>query len=498
MNKIYDIFVVGGGINGCGIARDAASRGYSVILAEKNDLSSGTSSASSKLIHGGLRYLENYEFALVRKALKERDVLIKIAPHIVRESRFLMPYNKGLRPIWMLRLGMWLYDNLYFSKYLKRSSFIRFASHPSKSTLLDSFTKGFEYSDCKADDSRLTILNAIDAKDLGAVVKTRTTVKSIKQVDSVWEIETIDSITDHQEAFKAKIIVNATGPWVDKFLQNGYKEPNVNNIRLVKGSHIVVKKMFEHDYSYVFQNEDGRVFFAIPWENEFTFIGTTDIDFNEDLDNFSASEKEISYICNSANNYFTNKISENDVISHWSGVRPIFDDSDKAAQKASRDYVIKKVDQDNDSVLINIFGGKLTTFRQLSEDVVDLIGPILGNTKSSSTSKAYLPGGNFLLSERKKLMSDLSKKYKFLSYDYLNNLFNLYGTRIDQVLKGVSKLDDLGINFGKNLYQSEVDYLMKEEFALFPEDITERRTKLYLFLDKKNLKDLDKYMAKNR
>jgi len=240
------------------------------------------------------------------------------------------------------------------------------------------------------------------------------------------------------------------------------------------------------------------VFFAIPWENEFTFIGTTDIDFNEDLDNFSASEKEISYICNSANNYFTNKISENDVISHWSGVRPIFDDSDKAAQKASRDYVIKKVDQDNDSVLINIFGGKLTTFRQLSEDVVDLIGPILGNTKSSSTSKAYLPGGNFLLSERKKLMSDLSKKYKFLSYDYLNNLFNLYGTRIDQVLKGVSKLDDLGINFGKNLYQSEVDYLMKEEFALFPEDITERRTKLYLFLDKRNLKDLDVYMAKKR
>ena len=498
MNKVYDIFVVGGGINGCGVARDAAGRGYSVILAEKNDLASGTSSASSKLIHGGLRYLENYEFALVRKALKERDVLVKIAPHIVRESRFLMPYNKGLRPIWMLRLGMWLYDNLYSSKYLKRSSFVWFTSHPSKLTLLDSFTKGFEYSDCKADDARLTILNAIDAKDLGAVVKTRTIVKSIKQVDSIWEIETIDSITGQQEVFKAKIIVNATGPWVDKFLQSGHKEPNVNNIRLIKGSHVVVKKMFEHDYSYIFQNEDGRVFFAIPWEDEFTFIGTTDIDFNEDLDNFSASEKEISYICNSANNYFTNKISENDVISHWSGVRPIFDDSDKAAQKASRDYVIKKVDQDNDSALINVFGGKLTTFRQLSEDVVDLIGPILGNTKSSSTSKTYLPGGNFSLSEKENLIIGLSKKYDFLGYKYLEKLFNLYGTRITQILKGVLKLDDLGINFGKDLYQSEVDYLMKEEFALFPEDITERRTKLYLFLDKKNLKDLDKYMAKNR
>ena len=498
MNKVYDIFVVGGGINGCGVARDAAGRGYSVILAEKNDLSSGTSSASSKLIHGGLRYLENYEFALVRKSLKERDVLVKIAPHIVRESRFLMPYNQGLRPIWMLRLGVWLYDNLFFSKYLKRSSFVRFASHPSKSTLLDSFTKGFEYSDCKADDSRLTILNAIDAKNLGAVVKTRTSVKSIKQVDSVWEIETIDSITGQQEVFKAKVIVNATGPWIDKFLQSGHNESNVNNIRLVKGSHVVVKKMFEHDYSYIFQNEDGRVFFAIPWENEFTFIGTTDIDFNEDLDNFSASEKEISYICNSANNYFTNKISENDVVSHWSGVRPLFDDSDNSAQKASRDYVIKKVDQDNDSALINVFGGKLTAFRQLSEDVVDLIDSVLGKNNPCLTSKVHLPGGDFLLNKEDDLMNKLRKKYDYLDLGYLERLFNLYGTRAELVLNKVSSISDLGINFGKDLYQSEVDYLMKEEFALFPEDITERRTKLYLFLDENNLKELGKYMEKNR
>jgi glycerol-3-phosphate dehydrogenase len=498
MKDLYDVFVIGGGINGCGVARDASGRGYSVYLAEKSDIASGTSSASSKLIHGGLRYLESYDFSLVRKALKERDVLVRIAPHIVRGSRFLMPYSKGLRPVWMLRLGMLLYDNLYFSKYLKRSSFVRFASHPSKLTLLDSFTKGFEYSDCQVDDSRLTLLNAIDAKNLGSIIKTRTIVKSINQINNIWEVETLDLITGQQETIKAKVVVNATGPWIDKFLRSGHNEPNANNIRLVKGSHIVVKKMFEHNYSYIFQNEDGRIFFAIPWEGEFTFIGTTDVDFNEDLDNFSASEEEITYICESVNKYFKKKILRNEVVGHWSGVRPLFDDSGQSAQKASRDYIIKEDSRTKDSALINVFGGKLTTFRQLSEDVVDLIDLILGSNNPCLTFKVHLPGGDFHLDKEEDLMNKLSKKYEYLDLDYLQRLFKSYGTRVNLVLKGVSKLEDLGINFGKDLYQSEVDYLMREEFALFPDDITERRTKLYLFLNKKNLKDLDKYMAKNR
>ena len=372
------------------------------------------------------------------------------------------------------------------------------SSHESQGVLLDSYSKGFEYSDCSADDSRLTILNAVDAKKFGAHISTRTFVNKIKQIDNIWEIQTINSLTGESQAVKAKVVINATGPWVDTFLKDSYQKSSANNIRLVKGSHVVLKKMFEHDYSYIFQNEDGRVFFAIPWENEFTFIGTTDIDFNEDLDNFSASEKEISYICNSANNYFTNKISENDVVSHWSGVRPLFDDSDNSAQKASRDYVIKKVDQDNDSALINVFGGKLTAFRQLSEDVVDLIDSVLGKNNPCLTSKVHLPGGDFLLNDKEALIHDLSKKYDYLDLDYLERLFNLYGTRAGLVLSKVFAIGDLGLNFGKSLYQVEVDYLMQEEFALTPEDITERRTKLYLFFDENNLKELGKYMEKNR
>ena len=498
MKTTYDVFVIGGGVNGCGIARDAAGRGYSVYLAEKNDIASGTSSASSKLIHGGLRYLENYEFSFVRKALKERDTLISIAPHIVKEVRFILPYHKGLRPAWILKLGMMLYDNLYSSKFIKSSTSINIKSHVSQLTLLDSYSKGFEYSDCMADDSRLTVLNAIDAKKLGSFISTRTIVSNIKQVNNIWEINTVNSITGKNQTIKAKVVINATGPWIDNFLSNSYKQTNANNIRLVKGSHIVVNKIFNHNYSYLFQNSDGRIFFAIPWEDEFTFIGTTDVDFNEDLDNFSISEDEISYIITSANKYFDNKISKNDVISHWSGVRPLYDNTKQKAQKASRDYVIREDSRVDDSALINIFGGKLTTFRQLSEEVVDLIESILGNKKPSLTSKTHLPGGDFQISEKESLINNLSKKYDYLDIEYLKRLFKLYGTRTSIVLKRVSSIDDLGINFGKNLYQVEVDYLMQEEFALFPDDITERRTKLYLFLDKNNLKELGNYMEKNR
>jgi glycerol-3-phosphate dehydrogenase len=498
MKTTYDVFVIGGGVNGCGIARDAAVRGYSVYLAEKNDIASGTSSASSKLIHGGLRYLENYEFSFVRKALKERDTLISIAPHIVKEARFILPYHKGLRPAWILKLGLKLYDNLYSSKFIKRSNSINIKSHDTQTTLLDSYSKGFEYSDCIADDSRLTVLNAIDAKKLGSFISTRTIVSNIKQINNTWEIKTVNSITGENQTIKAKVVINATGPWIDNFLRNAYKQTNASNVRLVKGSHIVVKKIFDHNYSYLFQNSDGRIFFAIPWEDEFTFIGTTDVDFNEDLDNFSISEDEINYIITSANKYFSNKISRNDVISHWSGVRPLFDNAKQEAQKASRDYVIREDSRVADSALINVFGGKLTTFRQLSEEVVDLIESILGNKKPSLTSKTHLPGGDFQISEKESLINDLSKKYDYLNIEYLKRLFQLYGTRISLVLKRVSSINDLGINFGKNLYQVEVDYLMQEEFALFPDDITERRTKLYLFLDKNNLKELGNYMEKNR
>ena len=498
MITVYDVFVIGGGVNGCGIARDAAGRGYSVYLSEKNDIASATSSASSKLIHGGLRYLENFEFSLVRASLKERDILIKIAPHIMREMRFVLPHHNKLRPVWLLKLGMLLYDNLYSSKYVKRSSYIKLPFHESKSTLKEAFTKGFEYSDCITDDARLTVLNAADAKRLGGNVNTRTMVKNMEQKNGVWNIEVMNTISNETKYVQAKVVVNATGPWVDHFLKNRTKQTKVDNVRLVKGSHIVVKKLFNHSYAYILQNSDSRVFFAVPWENEFTFIGTTDVDFKDSLDSFSASDDEINYLCESANQYFRSNITSNDVIKRWSGVRPLYDDGSIKAQKASRDYTIKIDSQDNNSALINIFGGKMTTFRQLSEDVVNKVGSILGEKKSPWTSDVHLPGGDFSLTEKAKIVVGLAKKYDYLDVDFIQRLFNLYGTRVEHILKNVSSIDDLGLHFGRDLYQVEVDYLMQEEFALYPEDVLERRTKLYLFLDYDKIESLDNYMQKKK
>ena len=498
MDNLYDVFVIGGGVNGCGVARDAAGRGYSVYLAEKSDIASGTSSASSKLIHGGLRYLENFEFSLVRESLRERDILIKIAPHLIKEMRFILPHHNKLRPVWLLKLGMLLYDNLYSSKYIKRSSYIRLPFHESKSTLKDAFKKGFEYSDCITDDARLTVLNATDAKRLGGNINTRTIVKNMEQKKGVWNIEVLNTISNETKYVQAKVVVNATGPWIDNFLKNFSKQTKVDNIRQVKGSHIVVKKLFNHSYSYVFQNSDGRIFFAVPWEKEFTFIGTTDVDFKGNLDNFSASEDEINYICKSANQYFRSDISSSDVCNHWSGVRALYHDGSIKAQKASRDYTIKIDSQDNKSALINIFGGKLTTFRQLSEEVVNKVGSILGEKKYPWTRDVHLPGGDFSLTEKTKIVNGLSKKNDYLDVDYIQRLFNLYGTRVEYILKNVSSIDDLGLNFGRDLYQVEVDYLMQEEFALYPEDVLERRTKLYLFLDYDKIESLHNYMQKKR
>lgn len=498
MNNLYDVFIIGGGINGCGVARDAAGRGYSVYLAEKSDIASGTSSASSKLIHGGLRYLENLEFSLVRASLRERDILIKIAPHIIKEMRFVLPHHNNLRPVWLLKLGLLLYDNLYSSKYIKRSSYIRLPFHESKSTLREAFKKGFEYSDCITDDARLTVLNAADAKRLGGNINTRTMVENIEQKKGVWNIEVMNSISNETKYVQAKVVVNATGPWVDNFLKNHSKQTKVDNVRLVKGSHIVVKKLFNHSYAYIFQNSDGRIFFAVPWENEFTFIGTTDVDFKDNLDNFSVSDDEINYLCKSANQYFRSGISSNDVIKHWSGVRPLYHDGSIKAQKASRDYTIRIDSQDNNSALINIFGGKMTTFRQLSEEVVNKVGSILGEKKSPWTSDVHLPGGDFSLTEKTKIVDGLAKKYDYLDVDYIQRLFNLYGTRVEYILKNVSSIDDLGLHFGRDLYQVEVDYLMQEEFALYPEDVLERRTKLYLFLDYDKIENLDNYMQKKK
>ena len=498
MNNLYDVFIIGGGINGCGVARDAAGRGYSVYLAEKSDIASGTSSASSKLIHGGLRYLENLEFSLVRASLRERDILIKIAPHIIKEMRFVLPHHNNLRPVWLLKLGLLLYDNLYSSKYIKRSSYIRLPFHESKSTLRETFKKGFEYSDCITDDARLTVLNAADAKRLGGNINTRTMVKNIEQKKGVWNIEVMNSISNETKYVQAKVVVNATGPWVDNFLKNHSKQTKIDNVRLVKGSHIVVKKLFNHSYAYIFQNSDGRIFFAVPWENEFTFIGTTDVDFKDNLDSFSVSDDEINYLCKSANQYFRSGISSNDVIKHWSGVRPLYHDGSIKAQKASRDYTIRIDSQDNNSALINIFGGKMTTFRQLSEEVVNKVGSILGEKKSPWTSDVHLPGGDFSLTEKTKIVDGLAKKYDYLDVDYIHRLFSLYGTKVEYILKNVSSIDDLGLHFGMDLYQVEVDYLMQEEFALYPEDVLERRTKLYLFLDYDKIESLDNYMQKKR
>lgn len=492
---IHDIFVIGGGINGCGIARDAAGRGYSVFLAEMNDLASGTSSAATKLIHGGLRYLEHYEFRLVREALAEREVLLASAPHIVWPLRIVLPYHKGLRPAWLLRLGLFIYDHLGGRKLLPATKTLDMRSDTTGAPLQSLFSKAFEYSDCWVNDARMVVLAARDAVDRGATIRTRTAVVSAQRQNDHWTITIRNVLTGETETVEARLLINAAGPWVDKVLSHTLRQNSAGNVRLVQGSHIVVNKLYEHDRCYMFQNADGRIIFAIPYETDFTLIGTTDQDYLGDPGDVRISDDEIDYLTHAASEYFVRPVTRDDIVWSYSGVRPLYDDGASKAQEATRDYALKTTGGNGQAPLINVIGGKLTTFRRLAETTLSKVEALIGTKGATWTRNARLPGGDFPVAGFPQAVAALKQTYPFLDVAYATRLVRLYGTRADALLGAASSYAELGQHFGADLYEAEVRYLIDHEWAMTSQDILWRRTKRGLLGDAIRTADLDQFLA---
>jgi glycerol-3-phosphate dehydrogenase len=489
----YDIAVIGGGVNGCGIARDAAGRGLSVFLAERDDLAGGTSSASTKLIHGGLRYLEHYEFSLVRESLIEREVLLSMAPHIIWPLRFVLPHQQGLRPAWLIRLGLFLYDHLGGRKILPASRSVDLRQDAAGDPLKPEFKKGFEYSDCWVLDTRLVVLNAIDAARRGADIRVRTEVLGATRKGDHWEIEIEDKTTDGRETVTARMLVNAAGPWISDVVSQRIAVSSDSRTRLVKGSHIVVPRLFDHDRAYIFQNADQRIIFAIPYEGDFTLIGTTDVDFKGDPAGATASQDEISYLCAAASEYFINPIAPADVVWSYSGVRPLYDDGASAAQEATRDYVLELDAAMGEPPLLNIFGGKITTYRRLAEDALRKLSAWMPGAGDPWTRGATLPGGDFAVGGFEALVADLTAVCSGTDPSLVRRLARAYGTDARDILAA-----DPGIHFGAGLWQSEVEYLVRREWAMTADDILWRRTKLGLRLTDGETGHLKKWLEDNR
>ena len=489
----YDIAVIGGGVNGCGIARDAAGRGLSVFLAERDDLACGTSSASTKLIHGGLRYLEHYEFRLVRESLLEREVLLSMAPHIIRQLRFVLPHQKGLRPAWLIRLGLFLYDHLGGRKILPPCRTVDLRRDPAGEPLKPGFTKGFEYSDCWVDDARLVVLNAVDAARRGADIRVRTEVVGASRQGDHWLVEVEDRASGRRETVAARLLVNAAGPWISDVISQRIASKARSQTRLVKGSHIVVPRMFEHDRAYIFQNPDRRIVFAIPYEQDFTLIGTTDVDFQGDPGAAAASPDEIAYLCGAASEYFSQPVAPADVVWTYSGVRPLYDDGASAAQEATRDYVLKLEGQGGEAPLLNIFGGKITTYRRLAEDALGKLAGWLPDAAAPWTRGAALPGGNFPVGGFEDLMAELARAHPDTDAALLRRLAHAYGTNAAVILEG-----DPGVDFGAGLSQREVEHLVRHEWARTADDILWRRSKLGLRLSGEEAGRLEQWLEDNR
>ncbi|WP_343313395.1 glycerol-3-phosphate dehydrogenase [Brucella sp. BE17] len=496
--KTFDIFVIGGGINGCGIARDATGRGFSVFLAEMNDLASGTSSRATKLIHGGLRYLEHYEFRLVREALMEREVLWANAPHIIHPMRFILPYHKGgVRPAWLLRLGLFLYDHLGGRKKLPATKTLDMRVDPAAKPLKPLFTKAFEYSDCWVDDARFVALTARDAADRGAQIATRARVVAARRDKDGWTVTVEHADTGEREEVRARLLVNAAGPWADRIVQGVEGDRQLHNVRLVQGSHIVVRKKFEDPRAYFFQNNDGRIIFAIPYEDDFTLIGTTDQDYTGEPDKVAITEAETDYLCAAASEYFAEAVRRDDIVWTYSGVRPLYDDGASTAQEATRDYVLKDDAPEGLAPLINVFGGKLTTARRLAEHMLEKIEHHLGKKGAPWTHAAALPGGSFRAVDFELELQKLCAAYPFLSVSHARRLFRLYGTCVERVLGQAASLEALGRHFGADLYEAEVRYLMAHEWARSADDILWRRTKLGLRFDGEQTAALKAFMAED-
>jgi glycerol-3-phosphate dehydrogenase len=495
---IHDILIIGGGINGCGIARDAAGRGLKVWLCEMNDLASGTSSWSTKLIHGGLRYLEYYEFRLVREALMEREVIWSIAPHIVAPLRFVLPHHKGLRPAWLLRLGLFLYDYIGGRKLLPATRTLDLRSDPAGLPLKPGlFLKGFEYSDCSVDDARLVVLNARDAAERGARIHTRTRAVSAERGTDAWTVTAVNAATGATQVVRGRVLVNAAGPWVAQVLSGAMRSNAKAKVRLVQGSHIVVRKLYDHDRSYIFQNADGRIIFAIPYEDDFTLIGTTDQDYQGDPAAVAITPEEITYLCDAAGEYFQRPIREEDVVWTFSGVRPLYDDGASEAKAATRDYVFDTDETPGLAPQLSIFGGKITTYRRLAEAVLDKLGPHLGAAASARkgwTGREPLPGGDFPPDGRSRLAAALKAEHLFLTDADAARLARAYGTRARVFLKDSRKASDLGRWFGP-LSEAEINHLKAEEWAITSQDILWRRSKLGLRLTADEQAELARYLG---
>lgn len=495
---MYDIAIIGGGVNGCGIARDAAGNGLSVFLAEQDDLASGTSSWSTKLIHGGLRYLEHYEFRLVREALIEREVLWSIAPHIIQPARFVLPHHAALRPAWLLRLGLFLYDHIGGRKALPGTRSLDLHRDETGTPLRHEFRRGFEYSDCTVDDARLVVLNARDAANRGADIRTRTKVTSANRCGGGWELELHNRLSGETASVRARVLVNAAGPWIDLVLNDVLGQGDAHNVRLVQGSHIVVPKLYDHDRSYIFQNADGRIVFAIPYHDDFTLVGTTDVDYDGDPAAVKISKDETAYLCSTLNGYFKNSISPDDIIWSFSGVRPLVDDSASKAQETTRDYVIREEAGENTPLLINILGGKLTTYRRLSEDVSERACKALGKPWRSWTGTEALPGGDFPTSGLPALENRLRSDRRWLQPAHAARLVRTYGTKAFTMLAEAKNYDDLGQHFGADLYEREIRHLLANEWALTADDIVWRRTKRGLRLNARQTRSLERWLETRR
>ena len=509
MDRIFDLAIIGGGINGCGIARDAAGRGSTVFLCEMNDLASGTSSWSTKLVHGGLRYLEYYEFRLVREALIEREILWRIAPHIIRPLRFVLPHHDGLRPAWLLRLGLFLYDHIGGRVLLPPTRSVDLTrDEVGKPLVPNRYTKGFEYSDCFVDDARLVVLTARDAADRGAEIRTRSRAVEIRQADGIWHVTVENAFSGKRSTIRARVLVNAGGPWVEQVLASGSGVNARAKVRLVQGSHIVVRKLYAHDRAYMFQNSDGRIVFVIPYQDDFTLIGTTDRDYEGDPAKVKASTEEIKYLCDSVSEYLAKPVKPEDVVWTYSGVRPLYDDGASEAKAATRDYVFE-LDTPGGAPLLSIYGGKITTYRRLAEEALERLSPYLRsatpsedfkasedfNAREGWTAKSPLPGGDLDVSAIAALTAELVRNYPFLNPAHASRLAHAYGTRAAELLGNAKSMSDLGQSFGATLTEREVRYLMSVEWACTADDIVWRRSKLGLRLTSAEIAAIDDWIV---
>lgn len=489
--ETYDVVVIGGGINGVGIAADAAGRGLSVFLCEKDDLASHTSSASSKLIHGGLRYLEHYEFRLVREALAEREVLLAKAPHIVKPMRFVLPHRPHLRPAWMIRAGLFLYDNLGKREKLPGSRSLRFGAD---SALKPEITRGFEYSDCWVDDARLVVLNAMAAREQGAHIHTRTRCVNARRIKGLWHVH-LEREDGTLFSIHAKALVNAAGPWVAKFIRDDLKLSSPYGIRLIQGSHLIVPRLYEGEQAHILQNEDQRIVFTIPYLDRFTILGTTDREYTGDPAKVEITEAETDYILKVVNAHFKKQLDRSDVVRTYSGVRPLCNDESDNPSAITRDYTLSLSGGGDESPILSVFGGKLTTYRKLAESAMAQLKPFFSHMRDSWTATAALPGGEDM-STPAVLAQALLAKAAWLPAGVAQRWAITYGSRSWRLLDGIEGVDGLGEDFGAGLYAREVDYLCSQEWATRSDDILWRRTKLGLFIDEPGTARLDHYLAK--